>query len=349
MDAKPWCLSDALARCCEFHRSFGTNKLAILEAFTHTFVAVLRSPGLLSKLKAAPHFCSHETGCPPSRPLAHSPPLQKAHFGRSNKKNHYSKRERPGEHPAWRQINEIHLTFKPQNAKMPESTKKQHFSVPYQTPLILCDISWQFPALCKCLPAIWFKQMSWVKQPDRQFLGGCFLFSLSCLTERPSNGQISPGDRGVTPPPLLLSLPFSHFLFFLKQKGAGCCWCSCWILNPVHVNITFCLHDVAPNSNKNPAHCTPFVSKLFPLQRRHCKSSKPRLRAACGLLSSGATCLLVWLLGHIILAGPRSEAEGKGAGAGTERIWSPAQERGARCPATCQTGLCGSLDGAFCE
>lgn len=97
------------------------------------------------------------------------------------------------------------------------------------------------------------------------FWGGCFLFSLSCLTERPSNGQISPGDRGVIPPPLLLSLLFSHFVFFLKQKGAGCCWCSCWILNPVHVNITFCLHDVAPNSNKNPAHCTPFVSKLFPL------------------------------------------------------------------------------------
>lgn len=127
MDAKPRCLSDALARCCEFHRSFGTNKLAILEAFTHTSVAVLRSPGLLSKLKAAPHFCSHETCCPPSRPLAHSPPLQKAHFGRSNNKNHYSKRERPGEHPAWRQINEIHLTFKPQNAKMPERTKKATF------------------------------------------------------------------------------------------------------------------------------------------------------------------------------------------------------------------------------
>lgn len=181
MDAKPRCFSDALARCCEFYHSFGTNKLAILEVFTDTFVAVLRSPGLLSKLKAAPHFCSHETSCPPSRPLTHSPPLQKAHFGRSNNKNHYSKRERPGEHPAWRQINEIHLTFKPQNAKMPESTKKQHFSVPYQTPLILCDISWQFPALCKCLPAIWFKQMSWVKQPDRHFflVVFCFLYLVS--------------------------------------------------------------------------------------------------------------------------------------------------------------------------
>lgn len=57
----------------------------------------------------------------------------------------------------------------------------------------------------------------------------------------------------------------------------------------------------------------------------------------------------VWLLGHIILAGPRSEDEGKGAGAAFERIWSSAQERGACCPVTCQTGLCGSLDGALCE
>lgn len=131
--------------------------------------------------------------------------------------------------------------------KMPKCQrvqKKQHFSVPYQTPLILCDISWQFPALCKCLPAIWFKQMSWVKQPDRQFLGGCFLFSLSCLTERPSNGQISPGDRGVIPPPLLLSLLFSHFVFFFKAKRS-------WML------LVFML-DIEPSARKYyilPAWC----------------------------------------------------------------------------------------------
>lgn len=52
-----------------------------------------------------------------------------------------------------------------------------------------------------------------------------------------------------------------------------------------------------------------FVTQLFSLQKSYCKSSKPRLLAACGLLYPSTTCLLVWLLGHINLAGLRSEAE----------------------------------------
>lgn len=142
---------------------------------------------------------------------------KKSPFGAGNNKNHYCRQGRPGEHPAWRQINEIHLTFKPQNAKMPESTTKQRFSAAYQNPLIPCDISRQFPALCKCLPAIWFKQMSWVKRqqrlplPDADWNFGCFLLFIS-----------------------------SHW----KAVTVICPGCRCLVF----LCVTFSLHVLAPNS-----------------------------------------------------------------------------------------------------
>lgn len=85
------------------------------------------------------------------------------------------------EHPAWRQINEIHLTFKPQNAKTPACTKKLRFSVPYQNPLILCDISRHFLHYVNVFQQSDLNKChSWVKQ---QLVGHSFWFSIFILSQ----------------------------------------------------------------------------------------------------------------------------------------------------------------------
>lgn len=82
-----------------------------------------------------------------ARTHAHKPRC----FGRSNNGRHQWRAGRWQEHSARRQINGIHLTFKPQNAKMPGRTHARtvHGSIsaaPCQNPLILGDISRQFPS-----------------------------------------------------------------------------------------------------------------------------------------------------------------------------------------------------------
>lgn len=185
---------------------------------------------------------------------------------------------------------------------MPASRKTEHFSEPYQNLLILCDIFQQFPPLCKCLPAIWFKQMPRLHSTTTgmTFYLVCFLIFI-CVKQ--NHQRKTPEDN-------------IGFFFRERMKEMG------FVDNPTHSrdqkcvfrlditprwwNVAACPHAVAPNSVFLHPLLLCHVSFLH--QRSHWESSKLRLPAACTVLHSSTTSLLLWLLGHINLAGLRSEA-----------------------------------------
>lgn len=148
--------------------------------------------------------------------------------------------------------------------------KKEHFSEPYQNLLILCDIFQQFPPLCKCLPAIWFKQMPRLHSTTT---GGDFLFGLLLnfyLSETKSPTK---------------NIGWRFFRERMKEMGfvdkpshlrdQTCVFW--WDITPRRWNVAAWPHAVAPNSEQYS--CIP----------RFCATSLSCTRGATGKVQSSGS------------------------------------------------------------